>query len=526
MTETDPNPLPLLPDNEEFAASHQRRVHLFTLMTGVLAFLSAITVFALGVDSLAPPFLILIALLVLIVVWNYPTATFYMLVVASTICEVNPNPRPDAIVERIPFFWNINTAIQVYTHHDFKALPLNMMEALIFLTITCMLIKAAFDHKGKLILGPIFWPIVAYICFVIFAWVNGMTSGGDFKISLQEVRPQFYFLMTYLLAVNTVKTPRDVNRLYWIIVLGIGLKGIIYTIRRYTLFAGHSLPDGGVGSHEEAFLFDCFEVLLMVLSFTGVQKRLRTLMWFLLPFVVMGNLATNRRAGTAAIIMVFPVLLLSAYRVLPNRRKMIAIFSLVAAILGPMYYMTFRHSNSMIAQPARAIASQFEANARDAGSNAYRDAENADLMATVKLSPLTGFGYGKKMMHVAVIADISMIYDWWDIITHNQVLWVWMRVGTFGMLAFWMMICSIIITAGQTIRAENATIELKVVGIFAMLIVCMLLFFGLLDLGFANYRDMLFCGCWAGVLAAAPKALASASSLSTTDSAPEKGRVR
>jgi len=519
MTETDPNPLPLLPDNEEFAASHQRRVHLFTLMTGVLAFLSALTVFALGVDSLVPPFLILIALLVVIVVWNYPTMTFYAVFLASTVCELNTNPRSDAIVERIPFFWNINTIIQVYTHHDFKALPLNLMEAMIFLTITCMLIKAAYDHKGKLILGPIFWPIAAYICFVIFAWVNGMASGGDFKISLQEVRPQFYFLMTYLLAINTIKAPRDVNRLYWMMVLGIGLKGVLYTIRRYTLFAGVPLPDGGVGSHEEAFLFDCFEVLLMVFSFTGVQKRLRALMWFLLPFVIMGNLATNRRAGTAAILMVFPVLLLSAYRVLPNRRKMIALFSLAVAILGPIYYVTFRHSNSMIAQPARAIASQFEANTRDASSNAYRDAENADLMATIKLAPVQGFGYGKRMMHVAVIADISTIYEWWDIITHNQVLWVWMRVGTFGMVAFWMMICAIVIHSGQTIRAEDANSEIKAFGIFTMLAICMLLFFGLLDLGFSNYRDMLLCGCWTGVMVAAPKALA-------TPTEPKKGTSR
>jgi hypothetical protein len=505
MTQIDTTPPPILPPADEFAVFHQRRTYLFTLMTIVLAIFSTVTCFALGGDSLILAVVPLITLVLLTAIWHYPRVTFYILFTATLIFETSVSVSSDAIVERVPFFWNLNTIVQVYANTDFKALPINFLEVLILLTTVCAGTQAAFSKRGKVALGPLFWPIAAYIGFVTLGWINGMLTGGDFKISLQEVRPQFYFMLAYLMAVNIIKTPLQINRLYWIMVCGIGLKAIIYTIRRNTVFAGLPLPDQGVGSHEEAFLFDSFIMLMLVLSLCGIEKHIKTVMWLLLPVVVFGNLATNRRAGTAAFIIVFPILLMAAYRVLPSRRKMIGAFSLIMAIVMPIYYLTFRNSDSILAQPARAISSQFDPGPRDANSNAYRDAENADLMATIRLAPIQGYGYGKRMLHVAPIADISKQYDWWDIMTHNQVLWVWMRVGTFGMVAFWIMVAAIIIQTCLTIRSETASIEVKALGIFSVLVICMLMFFGLLDLQFSNYRDMLFTGFWVGVAAAAPQ---------------------
>lgn len=505
MTETPPNPPDMLPPTEEFVAFHQRRNQLFALLTCAISLVCAISVFGLGVETLILPFVILLSFMVLVGIWNYPIFTFYILFLATLLFEMGISNSPDAIVEKVPFFLNINTMVQTYAHVDFKALPINLPEVILALTGAVAAIRAAFNHEHKVRFGPLWWPIFAYIAFVTIGWVNGMLTGGDFKISLQEVRPQFYFMTAYFMAVNFVRTPRHLHKLYWLIVLGVALKGIIYTIRRYTIYAGQPLPDGGVGSHEEAFFFDCFEMLFLVLAFTNIQKPLRRLMWFLLPFIVLGNLATNRRAGTAAFIIVFPILLMAAYRVLPKYRKSIAIFSVIAAFVLPAYYFTFRHSESMIAQPARAVASQFEASSRDSASNAYRDAENADLMATIHLAPIQGYGYGKKMLHVVPIADISQIYEYWDIMTHNQVLWVWMRVGSFGMFSFWMMIAAIIIRACLNIRDEKASIETKAASIYGMLVICMLMFFGLLDLQFSNFRDMLFGGFWAGIVAIAPQ---------------------
>ena len=502
MTETDTNVPLIMPDAEEFAVYSQRRTYLFAALTFVLAFVSVTFAVAFGTDSVVLPAVLIAILTTLVIIWHYPAATFYLLFTATLVFETTLSNSPDAIVEKVPFFWNLNTIMEFYANSNLKILPVNPVELLLFSTAIFAGIRSAYIHRGKISLGPLFWPIAAYIGFVTMGWINGVLTGGDFKISLQEVRPQFYFFIAYLMAVNIVKTPRHLQRLYWATVICIGLKGLIYTIRRYTIFAGVPLPDQGVGSHEEAFLFNSFIMLFLILNFCSIQKRLRALMCFLLPFVVLGNLATNRRAGTAAFIFVLPILLMAVHRVLPKRRKLISITGLAIAILFPLYYFAFRNSDSMLAQPVRAVSSQFDPSPRDAASNAYRDAENMDLMETIRLAPIQGFGYGKRMLHVAPIADISKQYDWWDIMTHNQVLWVWMRVGTFGMIAFWLMVAAIVIRACTIIRSATASIEVKAIGIFSMVVICMLMFFGLLDLQFSNYRDMLFSGFWVGVLAA------------------------
>ena len=302
------------------------------------------------------------------------------------------------------------------------------------------------------------------------------------------------------MALNLVTERRHLNGVLWLSVLCIGFKGILYTFRRFVTLAGQPIPDQGVGSHEEAFFFDCFIVLLMVLSLCGTHKKLRAVMWILLPVVISGEVACNRRAATAAFIVVIPMLILAAYRALPDRRRIVGAVGIFLAISFPIYYQAFKNSPSMYAEPARAVKSQFEPDERDASSNAYRDAEATDLYATIKSSPIIGYGYGKPMFHVAQIADISQQYEWWDILTHNQILWVWMRVGTIGFFTFWMMICAILVYGASVIQLEGADAFVKTVGIFTMLITGMLLIFGLLDLQLSNFRDMLFVGMWLGLL--------------------------
>ena len=190
------------------------------------------------------------------------------------------------------------------------------------------------------------------------------------------------------------------------------------------------------------------------------------------------------------------------YAAVPRRRRrMIGTCAIVLAVGFSVYLPAFRNSGSLIGQPARAIQSQFAGDARDASSNAYRDAKNVDLMATVKSAPI--LGYGKHMLHAAPIADISQQREWWDVLTHTHILRVWMRVGTFGPLAFWLMVSAAIVQACLLARHEKADDAIKAVGLFGLVAIGMLMIFGLPDLQLANARDMLFTGVWMGAVGAA-----------------------
>ena len=94
-----------------------------------------------------------------------------------------------------------------------------------------------------------------------------------------------------------------------------------------------------------------------------------------------------------------PFLMAMSYRALPNRRMLIGALAFLMATVGPVYYQIFKNSDATIAQPARAIRSQFAPDERDLSSNLYRDAENLDQLATIKLNPVFGYGYGKHFLH-------------------------------------------------------------------------------------------------------------------------------
>ena len=509
-TDVEAASLSALPSADDYAAAAQARARRFLIGGALLAGLVAASFVAFGLDNIALPMVLLIALALPVLLWRFPRLTLYLTLGAACLFEMvlvgdaNGKPFADALTDRVPFFWNINTIFQMYLHVNFKAVPLNFFEIFLLIAGVCSALRAVYTQTLSVRGGALLVPIGIYMLFVLMGWVNGVLTGGDFKISLQEVRSQFYFGVAYLIAVNLVRDKTQLAPMLWTVALCAGLKGILLTFRRYVTLQGLPLPDQGIDAHEEVFFFDVFVALLLTLSVFGAMPRLRWTMTALLPFVLLGSLACNRRAGTAAFVVIVPLLLLAAYQAQPARRLRIAVVSIIGFTLFAGYYMAFKNSDSLIAQPARAIKSQFQPDARDASSNAYRDAENADLMATIHSAPVQGYGYGKHMFHAVPIADISKEYEWWDIMTHNQVLWVWMRVGTFGFLAFWMMVAAILACAARTIRDPGVDLEIKVVAVLSLLVVGTLQVFGLLDLQFSNFRDMLFAGIWAGIAAALP----------------------
>lgn len=475
------------------------------MLIGPLVGLAFSAFVALGVDDLVRLLLLLSALTLPVLLWHFPRVALYGVYFSVCLLELAHSNKSDAYMEMIPFFWNINTIVQTYWHIDFKAIPVNYFEAFLVASSACSLVRAMANRTLSLKSGALFGPIALYMTFVFWGWVNGQATGGDFKVSLTEVRSQFYFLVAYLLAVNLMKERKQVKALLVVMVLCIGIKGALYTYRRFVTMGALPLPDQGVGSHEEAFFFDAFIMLLLTLSVFGVHRRLRWVMWALLPVVITGNLATNRRAGTGALVMALALLFLAADQAMPQRRKLIRMAGAMLAMTLLLYYQAFKTSDSLAGQPARAIASLFEPNPRDASSNAYRDAENQDLIATIRSAPLLGYGYGKPMLHAVEIADISSLYEWWDIMTHNQILWVWMRVGTPGFFAFWMMVAAVLARACRLLRDVQSDPEIRAMAAFGMLVLSMLLVFGLLDLQLSNYRDMLFVGFWTGILAVLPR---------------------
>jgi len=493
-----------VPSAHEFDKVRRERDFRFLGLTLFCAVLIGVAFTLFELDSPIVPLLLIGIVAFVVLLWRFPMVSLYTTLVACSALEVFPSPHPDEFTGRVGFWLNLNMILKGQGINA-SGMPVNPFELVIVTSGLFSLIQAIFGNRVSIRFGTLITPLAFYTGLVVLNYFRGWADGSDYTVMLQEMRCQCYLLITYLLALNTIREKKSVRKFFWIFALCVGLKGILYTYRRYVTLAGMEISDQGVGSHEEAFFFNCFVALLLSLWLCRAQFRLQGWMWILLPMVILGFLATNRRAGTAGFILTVPIILLMAYCTMPSRRKAAAICGLLSVTLGPAYYVTFKNSNSSIAQPARAIRSHFQPDERDRQSNEYRDAENANIMATIKestLTTLTGYGYGKPFLKVVPMAYIGNIYEFWDIIPHNTVLWVWMRTGLLGLTAFFSVLCYAILGACRTMRnvgrgldADSQAVIIWGVGVIVAIVVA-----GFYDLQISNSRNMALVGLVLGLM--------------------------
>jgi len=461
--------------------------------------LALATLVALGLLSSPSNLLILVAVIlapaILVWLWQRPVAGVYLLFGASALLEATGSAQSyvDDIGAYLPFFEDLATWTRV------KGLPFSLAETLMALTLLIYLLKGIATRKLRFDRGSLMLPLGLYMLMVLVGELHGIGSGGDFKLSLWEVRAQVYMFVAYILTCNLVKTRRHIDALVVILVVGTALRGVQGVIRYFGELHGHVSGNGGsLFSHEQSFFFNAF-ITLTVIFFLYGGSGARRLKWFalaLLPIVVVANLSNDRRAAVLALAAGLVLLLLVtviAHR--PRRRVALGIL-LALVVIWPPYYAAFKNSTGLIGQAAHAVNSNSNPDPRDASSNLYRFSEDNDILATMKsstLSKIIGYGFGKYMQTPYPLADISGVYIFWNLLPHNSILWVWMRLGTIGYALFWILIAGAILQAARLLRRLDDP-YLKGLAVFIILMVVQEVLFGYLDLQWTNYRNLIVMG--------------------------------
>jgi O-antigen ligase len=176
---------------------------------------------------------------------------------------------------------------------------------------------------------------------------------------------------------------------------------------------------------------------------------------------------------------------------------------LIAALLvmGAVYFPVFWNSEGTLAQPARALRSAIAPNARDLMSNQYRQAEDANLVLNIQASNGIGKGFGVPIDYAIPIQDLSDISSMIDYVPHNGVLYVWMRMGLVGEIAFLSLVGAMVIRGCQLVKVKDRELAL-----FGTLVVCAVLGYvvqGYNDMGFFWFRIALALGALLGGVEAA-----------------------
>ncbi|HEY3329961.1 MAG TPA: O-antigen ligase family protein [Capsulimonadaceae bacterium] len=482
------------------ARVRQRKLLLWAFLIAIVAALMFIT----AQGEALFPLVVVGGVAMLIVGWCAPNSMALITLASACLFELTISlsfkwPRTD----QVPLFWNCNTIVQRYAGMtSFHAIPVSPYEILMIVAFASFVLHVVMKHDGTTRVGGQFRFIAAFMVCVSIAFVNGVSSGGVFTTASFEVRSLAYFMFAYLMAMNT-KLPAGklVSSMLWVTAICVALKAIQATLRYYGELHGSTIPEVGIGSHEESFFFNIFMIQYFVLWLANLEPRLRTFMIVLMPLVLWMDLVNQRRAATAALIIVMPAIMAMSYVAFANRRKLITSVLIGMAVVSAVYFPVFWNKTGTLAQPARAVKSQFTPDARDLSSNVYRDAEDANIYATLQESPIIGYGYGKYFLTPVHMIDLSKIDPLIHVIPHNSILWIWMRTGTIGYFFFWLMCAAVVIAGGQTCRDRHCGPLDRVTGIYATVVLMMLLIFGLLDMQLANIRDMLFTGLWIGALA-------------------------
>jgi hypothetical protein len=410
----------------------------------------------------------------------------FTLLGSATTLELFQVNFPDATTELIPFWRNLSSS-------GIAPAPVNPAELLMVAAGAIWLLRGLFGRSLEIKGSALLKHYGLYLIVVLFGLLHGVIAGGNLTIALWEVRSPVYSALALVLALNLLRSERQINVLSWLIIAGTGFKGIQGTWRYLVTYSRHydGILRNSLLEHDEAFFFPAFYVFLLLLFIFDGSRRQKRVALLLLPFVIIADLANERRASTASLVMCLLVLLVIVFKVLAQHRARILRLTLLAAALGAVYVGAFWNSNAAIAQPVQAIKSSFAPDARDESSDLYRELENEGLMSQIERHLVFGQGYGIEMPLMPGMVDLRDIAPFMLYMPHNSILWVWWRTGTIGFVLFWAALGGAIIR--NTVLARSvADPAIRRWAVFSVAIVVIYLLMSWLDVALFSFRETVY----------------------------------
>ncbi len=428
------------------------------------------------------------ATILVVFLWRVPETAIVFFLAAATLVE-QFSILGDG-TDRIPLFTSVSA-------QGLTGVYFTPFEVLLAAALLIWVLKAVAERRLRFPTSRLSAGLLIFMLFVAFAVVHGLVVGGRANVALDELRPWLYLVLLYVLVSQLVRRREGLQPFLWAFTLGTGLKAL-QGVYLWLQVRGVSPRPEAILAHEEAFFFGVFILMVAGLWLFGERGRLRQVASLLLPFVVIADLANDRRLSWVILFAGLIVLAVGAWIRLPARRVVISRLVLAAMAGSVLYFPLFWNSTGTLGQPARAVQSILVPSARDLSSNQYRVQEDANLAANIKASPLVGLGFGVPIAYTVRIVDLTSLSSMLKYVPHDGALYIWMRLGILGSIAFWSMIGAAFILAASLIRRMDTRVAL-----FGCLALCALLAYlvqGAIDLGFYWYRIAIFMGCLLGAV--------------------------
>lgn len=440
---------------------------------------------------------IAIPAVVLALVLTRPRVGVYVLIGCAVVFEIFPLAFPDSFTDNFGFFLNLNNS---------AGLPISASPA--DLTLIAAFVgwwRAQSADPSLRPSGPMLRAYLVYAGVLLLAEVHGLVSHGDFNITLWELRPQIYGLVTFVIASSLIREPRHLAIVASIFLAAATVKVGVGYHRFFTTLGGDLGGNEAILAHEDSYFLVMLIVAAAAILVWHRRRRLLIALAVVAPLSGLVMLENHRRVGVIALVPALAVIaVLGAF----SERRLRVKIAAVAAVAGLAYAgflsVYWEHEYGVAAQLVRPVHSLVEPDQRDLSSNLYRQNEDANLIFTYQSSPLIGVGFGLPMSVVFPLADISQQYPFWQFIPHNSVFWIAMRMGLLGMITFWGLVGMAVLTGTRALRTCRSPMVRGSVA-FALAAIVAELIVGFGDLQLENYRNLVFFGCMLGVINAAER---------------------
>ena len=451
----------------------------------------------------------LVAVLAGAAIVAHPIVGVFLLFGAALVLEQYPILGIEPLTAQTRFFQNLSAYTAV-------PLRLSIADLLTLLTIGSCARRCA-TARIPFRTGPFGQAIALYGAAFLIGTAIGAARGGawDPDTALAELRGPLYLCASYFIAVNLLRDRAHLVALMWTFVVIVGAKSL-QGIFNYQVALGLPYGVDAVTSHEDVVFFDAVVVLALLAVILGLRSRLTYALLAVQPAILLAELLTQRRVAFIALGAALVAVAMLIFAVAPRRALLVVAAGIVA--LG-MYLAVFAEDTGPLGEPVRAIRSVVDpssVNYRDQLSNAWRDIEDRNIQYTVQQLPLTGVGVGQEYLFREEPSTLWG-FTYWRYMTHNAVLWLWLKAGPLGAFALWFLAARVILLSTRwSVRLRDGW--LRWAAAFPVVLLICQIVFSSVDLGLTYSRPMIVLGTVLGIgafLAAQPQGIANGAAKET-----------
>jgi hypothetical protein len=400
-----------------------------------------------------------------------------------------------ALTPWFPFTKNFSSWESLLYLHD--AVIFSPLELFLALTLCSLALRWISQRRLSIHTGVLFWPAIIFGLFIAFGLIYGLSRGGNLVIALWASRHIFALPLMLVLVTNLITTRAHVHVLIWWIVWAIfldALGGAIY-VAVVLNFDWSSVQR--IAEHSFSIHIDSLFILFLGAWVYKASAAKRITLTLMLPVLMISFVANQRRASYVAFVV---ALIIWGVLLFWQNRKLFWVVVPTFAVLGAIYLALYWNSGGgLIGGPARVIRNAIAPveGGEEASSNLYRLIENINTMFTIRSAPLTGIGFGNKFYIIAPMADISF-FTWWEYITHNSILWIWMQAGIGGFFSLIFLIAMTLSTGARTVLRMPGG-DLTAISLMALTYVAMHFVFAYVDTSWEP-QSMILVGTMMGLI--------------------------